>query len=98
MRSVENGQCRVERLGRAHDGLRQRWLGLVVTTDVSRRTLDSDQFAHYGLLLFGQGLGENGEGIGQLSVDRLRGELLGPIEGQVEVAAPIVNATQAAAR
>ena len=74
------------------------WVGLVVATDVGRGTLDGDELADDGLLLLGQSLGENGECVRQVGVHGLRGQFLGPVEGQVEVATPIVDATEATAR
>lgn len=71
--------------------------GLVVAADVGRLALDGDQLVDDLLLLLGQRRREGREGLGQLRVLGLLGQLLGPVQGQVEVAAAVVDAAELAA-
>ncbi len=73
-------------------------VGAVVATDVGRAALDREQLLVDRLLLLGQPLGQRGERRGQLGVLGLPGQLLGPVQRQVEVAAAVVDAADPPAR
>ena len=71
-------------------------VGAVVAADVGGRALHGEQLAGDLLLVGGQRLGEPAERGGELGVVGLRGELLRPVEGEVEVAAAVVDLADAA--
>ena len=73
-------------------GLRR--VGLVVAADVGRLALDRDQLVDDRLLLRGERLGERGERLRELRVVGLLRQLLRPVQGQVEVAAAVVDAAE----
>ena len=69
--SSQGGEGLVEDPRGPHNGLRQRWVGLVIATNVNRGSLHRDQLGDDRLLLFSQGLRDSGEGVRQLGVDGL---------------------------
>ena len=85
-------------LRRAHDGGGLGRVGLVVAAEVDRAALDGEQLVDDGLLVRREGLGERGEGLRQFGVVGLLGQLLGPVQRQVEVAAPVVDPADATGR
>ena len=95
--SAQRGDRRVECRRRAHHGVSHRIVGTVVTADVSRVALDREQFCDDGLLLGTEQCCESCELLGQFGIRRLVSELLRPVEGQVEVASPIVESAELAA-
>ena len=81
----------VERRRGAHHGRRLVGVGAVVATEVDGRALDGEQLAGDLLLVLAQRLGQPGERRRQVRVVGLRGQLLGPVQGEVEVAAAVVD-------
>ena len=94
--ATERGDGLVEGRRRAHDRLGQHRVGPVVAADVDRvtpgRPAARRRWPAPGRPAGGQG----GEGRGQAGVVGLAGQLLGPVERQVEVAAPVVDAAEPA--
>ena len=60
--------------------------------------MDGEELGDDGFLVAGQGLGDGGEDGLQFGVGGLRGEGLGPVEGEVEVRAAVVDGAELAAR
>src|SRR5699024_8304742 len=73
-------------------------IGAVVAADVRRLALHREQLLRNGLLAVGELLRDRGEGGGELGVLALRGQLLRPVKGQVEVAAEVVDRAEIALR
>lgn len=96
--SGEGGDGLVEGGGRTHHGRGLGRVGLVVATDLDRGALDGDELVDDLLLVGREGLRQRREGLGQLRVLGLGGQLLGPVQGQVEVAAAVVDTTDATGR
>ncbi len=63
----------------------------IVAADVGRLALDGIELVDDLLLVLGQRSGDGGEVGLQLRVLGLRGERLGPVHGQVEMAAAVVQ-------
>ena len=72
--------------------------GDVVAAEVGHLALHGEELGGDGLLVGGQLLGERRERRRQLGIGGLRGQLLGPVERQVEVAAAVVELVDLAAR
>ena len=68
----------------------------VVAADLGRRALHSEQFGDDRLFVRGEPSAIGREHGGQLRVGLLRGELLRPVEGEVEVAAAVVDRAERA--
>src|SRR5215213_288713 len=83
--SAQGGQRLVERRRGAHHGRGLLGVGAVVATDVGRLPLDTDQLLGDGLLVVGQAGGQRREGRREPGVVLLPGQLLGPVESEVEV-------------
>ena len=86
-------QCGVERSARTHHSLALLGISLVVTTDIHSLALHRFHFGHDLGFIVGQCFGEGLELGGQLFVFRLVSKLLGPVHGQVELAAAVVEFT-----
>src|SRR5215471_13627671 len=80
----------VQRLARAHRGRDLVDVRSVVPVDLDRLALDRIELVDDLLLVVAERRGEWRKARGQLSVFRLLGELPGPIQGEVEVASPVV--------
>src|SRR6202040_3772076 len=72
--------------------------GQVITADVDRLALRADQFAIDLRLVLAEGLGQRFEAGLQLRVLGLRGQRLSPVQGEVEMAAAIVELADLARR
>ena len=68
---------------------------MVVAADVGRFALGGDEFGDDGVFVGGELLGDGGELGFEFGVLVLCGEGLGPVEGEVEVAASVVDAADA---
>src|SRR5699024_1177798 len=102
-RGGRRSQSRGDVLGSAVDGGRgpHHRVGLdrvraVVAADVGRLALDRDQLLCDLLLTVGELLRDGAEGGGQLGVHALLRQFLGPVHGQVEVAASVVDRAELA--
>ena len=91
IRTLQCGNGAVEGLAWAHDLGSQLGIRRVVTTDVGRLALDGSQFGDDGRFVLGQGLGQRCEARLQGGVVGLGSQSLGPVQGQVEVAAAVVD-------
>ena len=85
---------RVQRGAGAHGREGLGVIGLVVAADIRRGTLRANKFCGDLALVRGELLGDGGEVGLQSRVVILRREGLGPIEREVEVAAPVVDLTK----
>ena len=88
----------VERLGRAHHG---RGLGVVrpvIAAEVGGLTLGVEKLAIDLLCVVAQVLRNRGEGLGQLRVISLGCKRLGPVQGEPEVGAAVVDFVDLAGR
>ena len=88
---VQRRQGGVEGAAGAHHLAGQLGIGAVVAADVRRFALHCGQFGDDGRFLLGQGLGQRGEACLEFGVFVLRGQGLGPVQRQVEVAATVVQ-------
>src|SRR5690242_13769380 len=84
----------VERLARAHRRVDLLGIGPVVAADLEGRSLYVVELADDRLLLVGELGGQRLEALAQLGV----GQLLRPVEREVEVAAPVVELADLAPR
>src|SRR6478609_1142409 len=91
-RKSEQRQDLVQRVARTERCVRFGVVRLIVAADVDGLTLRVDQLLHDGLLGRSELLGDRGKERFQLRVFVLRGELLSPIQREIEVAAAIVDA------
>ena len=73
-------------------------VGLIVAAEVDRFALDRDEFVDDLLLVRREFLGDRREKLLEPGVLRLRGECLRPIEREIEMAAPVVDAADLARR
>src|SRR3984957_4300073 len=95
---LESGERVVEGLRWAHHGRGLLGVGQVVAADVGGLALDREELRDDGVLLRGQRLGQPLERRRDLGVVGLLGQLLGPVERQVEVRAAVVERAELAAR
>src|SRR5579872_1836880 len=87
----ERGECGVQRSARPHCSRRLGGVGQVVAADVDRLALRADQLAVDLGLVLGERLGQRLEAGLQLRVLGLGGQRLSPVQGEVEMAAAIVD-------
>src|SRR5699024_2594075 len=66
----------------------------VVAADVGRLALHREELLGDGLLTLGELLRDRAEGGGELGVLALGGQLLRPVQGEVEMAAAVVDAAE----
>ena len=90
-------QNRVERGAGAEGGVGFCLVREVVAADVGGLALDGEEFGDDGFLVFREGGGEGGEGGLEGEVGVLFGERLGPVEGEVEMGAAVVDRAELAA-
>ena len=83
---------------RAHGRGDQCVVGEVVAADVDRRALHLVELAHDLVLVGGERGGDGRELRRELGVVGLRGQLLGPVEREIEVAAAVVELVHLARR
>ena len=88
---VQRSECGIEGRARAHDLAGQLRVGAVVTADVHGLALHGAEFGNDGCFILGQGFGQWRELRFQLGIIVLCGKLLSPIQGQVEMAATVVQ-------
>ena len=90
-RTLQGGDGAVQGLAWAHHLGGQLGIRGVVATDVGWLALNGVELGDDGLLVLGQGLGQWGEACLQGGVVALCSQGLGPVQGQVEVAAAVVD-------
>src|SRR5690606_40437533 len=88
----------VQCLRRAHDLCDLGGVGAVVPADLRGGTLRTVELGDDLLLLGRQVCGDRAEGLSELSILRLLGQLLSPVQAEVEVAAAVVDRAELADR
>ena len=88
---MHGGQGCVERCARAHDGVELVQVRLVVTANIHGLALHCGEFSHDGLLACGQLGSQRGKLGGQHSVIGLCRQRLRPVQGQIKLAATVVE-------
>ena len=71
---------------------------MVVAADVDGGALDGEEFGDDVGFVGGEGFGDGSKEGGEGGVGGLGGEGLGPVEGQIKVAAAVVDGAELAAR
>src|SRR5215467_10989212 len=94
----ERGERDVQRGARPHRGRRLGGIGQVVTVDVDRLALRANEFAIDLGLVSGERLGQRFEAGLQLRILGLCGQRLSPVQGEIEMAAAIVESADLARR
>src|SRR5690606_22800114 len=94
----EYREAGVEGRRRTHGGAGLGQVGVVIATDVDRLALGAVELGDDRRLVLGQGLGQRRELRLQRLVLLLRGQRLRPVQGQVEVAAAVVQLADLARR
>src|SRR5690606_4731964 len=95
---LQRSQCRIQCCGRTHGLGNQFQVRLVVTTDVHRFTLYSNQLFNNFRFVGGQCLCQRSKTFGQLCIFGLLGQRLSPVHAQIEGAATVVDAVYCAGR
>ncbi len=80
----------------AHDLLDELRVRAVVPADLGVVALDGVELGDDRLLSRGQLLGDRGEDLGEVGIGRLLRQLLRPVQGEVEVAAAVVDRAEGA--
>src|SRR5580692_7826058 len=96
--ALERGDRGIQRGARPHRGRRLGVIGQVVAADVDWLALGADQLAIDLRLVPAERLGQRFETGLQLRVLGLRGQRLSPVQGEVELAAAIVDFADLARR
>lgn len=94
---LQGGENRIEGLAGAEGGVGFLVVGLVVAADVDGTALDGEEFSDDFFFVGSELLGDGGEEGLEFVVAGLGGEGLGPVEGEVEVAAAVVDGAEFAA-
>lgn len=97
-RTLQGGNGAVQGLAWAHHLGGQLGIRGIVATDVGWLALNGVELGDDSLLVLGQGFCQRGEACLQGSVVSLGSQGLGPVQGQVEVAAAVVDTANFARR